>query len=92
MAKNIQTEELGRPVGMWVWCLHCERCYQVGEFRVEKPDRQIINTDFIVKTEMCPFPDCDGDTLTDSWTWESIREIHPEYPEVPERGKVYPMY
>ena len=71
MENNIQSKELGRKVGSWVWCLHCERCYQVGEFKMDESD---------------------GDTILDSWTWEEIKELHPEYPDVPEKNKVYPLY
>lgn len=87
-----QEVELGRKAGEWVWCLHCERCYQVGEFRPEKPDKVLREMGMDEDLQLCPYEDCDGDTVIDSWTWERIREIHPEYPEVPERGKVYPMY
>jgi hypothetical protein len=92
MAKSILTEERDWPEGMWIWCLHCERCYQVGEFRAVKPDRYMVKMGFTGDIEMCPYSDCNGDTLMDSWDWQAIREMHPEYPEVPERGKVYPMY
>ena len=34
MEKNNRTVEIrGLEEGEWVWCLHCERAYQVGEFR-----------------------------------------------------------
>jgi hypothetical protein len=81
MVKSDQEEMFGRKKGEWVWCLHCEKVYQVGEFRLEKDDLQ-----------MCPYPGCDGDTVTDSWPWKAIRENHPEYPEIPERDKKYPLY
>ncbi len=64
-----------------MWCLHCERCYQVGEFRKGADD-----------LEYCPYDGCDGDTLFNSWPWMKIREAHPEYPEIPDREKVYPLY
>lgn len=79
--KNIQTEAFGRKEGEWVWCLHCERCYQVGENRLE-----------ISGQEYCPYPNCDGDTMFDSWLWKEIKEKHPDYPEIPERDKIYPLY
>jgi hypothetical protein len=80
MKKRIDAvEALGRKLGEWSWCLHCERVYQVGEFRREGD------------LQMCPYPECDGDTVMDNWRWPDIRENHPEYPEVPERGKVYPL-
>jgi hypothetical protein len=80
MKKSEITKIKGISEGTWVWCLHCERCYQAGEYRE------------IRGQEMCPYPDCDGDTVLDSWTWESIREIHPDYPEVPQREKMYTQF
>lgn len=74
------TKTFGIPVGTWVWCLHCERCYQVGEYRA------------INDLQMCPYPDCDGDTVLDAWKWSRIKRIHKAYPDMPKRGKVYPLY
>jgi len=73
-------EVIGTPKGTWVWCLHCERCYQAGEFRE------------VDGLQMCPYSNCDGDMVMDSWNWEEIRANHPEFPREPEREKVYPMY
>ena len=67
----------GFEKGMWVWCLHCERCYQVGEFR------QVDDLQY------CPYPECDGTTVMDAWRWSDLRKKQPDYPEVPERGTVY---
>jgi hypothetical protein len=80
MPKCHRTEMFGTPKGTWVWCLHCERCYQVGEYRVVKG------------LQMCPYPDCDGDAVMDPWKWKKIREGNPDYPEIPERDRIYPMY
>jgi hypothetical protein len=41
---------------------------------------------------MCPYDGCSGDTVMDPWPWKRILEIHPGYPEEPERGKVYALY
>lgn len=70
----------GWKIGDWVYCLHCARCYQVGELREVRG------------LQMCPYPDCDGDTVLDSYHWEDIQRITPDYPVVPEKGKVYPIY
>jgi len=78
----------------YLWCLHCERTYRYGEFRLVKvrgfkyhgwgpPDHEL---------QMCPYSDCNGDTVLDGWKWEDVREGHPDYPEVPEHGVVYPLY
>jgi len=70
----------GWKVGDWVWCLHCSRCYQVGEFRK------------IRGLQYCPYPDCDGDTVLDAYHWQDIRKFNPNYPEIPEKSKIYLMY
>lgn len=63
----------------YLWCLHCERIYLRGEYRDEDG------------FQMCPYDDCDGSTVLDGWDWEEIRDDHPEYPKIPERGIVYEM-
>jgi hypothetical protein len=81
MSKKIHVTEIkGISEGAWIWCLHCERCYKAGEYRVVKG------------LQMCPYDDCNGDTVLDAHAWEGIRSMHLDYPEVPERGKEYPMY
>jgi hypothetical protein len=41
--------------------------------------------------QMCPYEDCDGDSVLDGMEWEWVRKYHPEYPEVPEYGCVYSL-
>jgi sarcosine oxidase delta subunit len=73
------TEVFGTPKGAWVLCVHCERCYQVGEFRV------------MGELQMCPYPDCDGDAVMDAWRWSHVRENHKGYQRIPVRGVAYPL-
>ncbi len=80
MSKLHITEAKGIEAGTWVWCLHCERCYQAGEYRE------------IDELQMCPYQDCNGDTVLDSVPWSDIRSKHTEYPTTPERNKVYSLY
>ena len=83
MVKHIEAEEddlIDDGTSEYQWCLHCERAYKRGEHRL------------IDGLEMCPYEDCDGDTVLDGWAWPSVREGHSDYPEVPECGKVYPLY
>ena len=63
--------------GTWVLCAFCERCYQVGE------ERQGIDGH-----KYCHYSDC-NDFPIEVYRWDSVRSVYPEYPEVPERGKVY---
>ena len=67
----------------YLWCLHCERAYKKGYFRL-KNDLQ-----------MCPYSGCNGDTVMDGWDWARLREDRDnsdDYPETPEIGKTYPLY
>ena len=80
MTQSHYSVTFGRPDGIWLWCLHCERCYKAGEYRE------------IDGLQYCPYHDCDGTTVLDGWVWESILGHHPEYPKEPEREKVYPLY
>lgn len=64
----------------YLWCLHCERTYRRGEYRLVRD------------LQMCPYPDCSGDTVIDGWDWAKVREELPQYPEVPEHNVVYPLY
>jgi hypothetical protein len=73
----------------WVWCLHCERCFQFIDAKVGK---------FGVLD--CAYaPDCDGAAL-DFWPWSRAdweRKMHGQprpshWPDEPEPDKVYPLY
>jgi len=66
--------------GPIAWCLHCERAYQKGEYRI------------VSGLEMCPYPDCDGDAVFDQWNWGDVQRNNPGYPEIPERGTIYPLH
>lgn len=71
------------PEGSWLWCLHCERCYPAGEFRL------------VDGLEYCPYPDCDGDTHFDGWPVAGGSGPGPldfVTDDPPQRGKVYPQY
>jgi hypothetical protein len=70
----------GKDRSKYFWCLHCERAYERTEFRV------------VGKYQMCPYDNCSGDTVTDAWEWETIRNANPVYPKVPKRGVRYRMY
>lgn len=83
----------GKPKSEYMWCLHCERTYKYGEFREVKIKPFVVNhVRYEPILQMCPYEDCSGDTVSDAWEWNRIRESHPEYPEIPEAGNVYPLY
>jgi len=64
----------------FTWCLHCECAYK---------------TELWVKNKWnCPDVKCNG-SQHDAHSWEAEewpRINHPEYPEIPEEGKYYPLY
>jgi len=70
------------------WCLHCERAYKFGEFKVIEGQE----LDDGSPMQFCPYEDCDGSTMLDAWAWSDIKEHHPEYPDRPQRNKFYPLY
>lgn len=75
-----------RPASGWLWCLHCQRAYKWGEYR----EVQLVRGGFTF--QMCPYDDCDGDTVLDGVPWEAIRSNHSDYPEIPTRGQTYLLY
>ena len=72
------------PEGTYMYCMHCERTYKYGAHRIQ--------TDLKNYAELCPYQDCNGDAVLDAREWDDMRLDHPEYPEVPEHGKIYPLY
>lgn len=72
----------------WLWCLHCERCYQLKDTRVVKHPALKGET-----LQLCHYNDCTGDTVMDAWNWDEFRaKVDRELPELPTRGVVYPLY
>ncbi|HEX2836594.1 MAG TPA: hypothetical protein VHN77_00545 [Phycisphaerales bacterium] len=81
MQESHREKAFGKPQGSHLWCLHCERTYEHGKWRV------------VDGMQMCPYADCDGDAVIDAWDWATFREQnHPQYPAVPVFGTVYPAY
>jgi hypothetical protein len=57
----------------WVWCKHCEQCYQLD---------WESNSDGSNDSKSCPYNECynqAGDTLE----WKRVRRLHPEFPKLP---------
>jgi hypothetical protein len=74
--------------GEYLWCIHCERTYPCGKYREVADDP----ADFGAVLQMCPYSDCNGDAVFDAKDWDFGRQGHPEYPDVPVEGVVYPLY
>ncbi len=69
----------GTRLSEFVWCVNCERAYRRGEFRWEG------------KYLMCPYADCLASVTCEGIDWDAFRRRHPQYPEIPELGRVYPL-
>lgn len=98
-------EALRKNPERWIWCLHCEGVFQVKDVRVEYVRIPGIGK---VQAFSCPNvwgPEswrpgpCNGDPLDWCWWDELLAGEHwggafvgRGYPEVPERGKRYPLY
>lgn len=63
----------------FLWCIHCERAYQYGDFR-RAGGRQL-----------CPYVSCAGAEVF-AWDWEKVRSANPDYPAEPCPGVVYPLF
>ena len=70
----------------WLWCLHCERAYQLKDMR-EVPHDLLPGENL----QLCHYEDCDGDTVLDAWNWDELCKERGG-PDVPERGVRYPLY
>ena len=78
---------------LYVWCLHCGRTYLRGEFRKVKGEKFVVNhVKYDTSYEACPYEDCDGSALIDTFNWNYMRERMPELPEKPTKGVVYELW
>lgn len=79
-------ERLEAAPTTWIWCFHCERCYQRKDARQVR-DRQVG------LLELCAYPDCDGDALFDARLYDGVREhLQLNWPIIPERDHKYGLY
>jgi DNA-binding CsgD family transcriptional regulator len=77
----------------YLWCLHCERTHEYGKYKTVKWKPFVVDhVRYEEEFQECPYEDCNGSVINDAWDWNYIRELNPDYPEVPEHGKVYPLY
>lgn len=92
----------------WIWCLHCERCFEVHLSRQPEWDAQLDTGEspfnFAADFEMQlgveqggqVYAECPYDgcdgSLLDFWWWEEYGRRHPEAPETPEADTEYPLY
>lgn len=62
----------------WLWCLDCERAFQLGEAR--RTDRGVA----------CAYADCEGESL-DFWFWNAYRAFVGAGPGAPQAARRYPL-
>ncbi len=78
----------------WLWCSRCQRCFEADVVESDDEEAGAKEIDELpdgdaAKFWRCGYDDCDA-TRVDAIPWIEVREQHPEYPGVPETGKVYP--
>jgi hypothetical protein len=62
----------------WLWCGLCFRCSRKGDL---SPGADLLS--------QCSYEDCDGKLAYHGWLWKAVRQRHPDFPEIPERGVCY---
>lgn len=71
-------------------CIFCERAFNFDEVIEVEPKTVIVNhVQMTLPPEfICPYEGCNG-WATYGVDWKVVRKDHPEYPEIPEKDKVY---
>jgi len=74
----------------WVYCWKCNKAFPFEEaLEVEGETVVVDHVTMKLPTEhKCPYEGC-GSKVWASYIWSDVREAMPEFPEVPERDKVY---
>jgi hypothetical protein len=72
----------------WSWCGRCQRTYLTGTYRRIWFAPNALNPR-PATLKLCPYEDCDGNTIRHGWQWSIIRLPHPDYPVIPERNVIY---
>ena len=90
IGKDISLRELSADD--YVLCWVCKRAYIKGEAAEIEQEPFIVNhvKYYPPPKLVCPYEGCNA-AMNDTWVWTEIKELHPEYPEIPEEGVVYPV-
>jgi hypothetical protein len=90
----------------WVWCLRCQRCFEVSISREPREARGRLESPFVFLADFekqlsrsangqtavrCRYADCAGDMMG-LWWWEDYLERHPEAPKAPSANVIYSLY
>lgn len=75
----------------WLWCRCCRRTFVKGTYRplvvrgtARHPQRRTV--------KQCPYANCSGQILRDSYPWSFVRQSHPDYPDQPVQYVIYPFH
>lgn len=71
-------------------CMYCGKVFTWDKVKEREFEPIIVNHVKVTPPPrpICPNNGCNGDAV-DAVHWEEVINEHPEYPEVPEQGKVY---
>lgn len=84
-------ETFVQGVDRYVLCPWCGKAYMAREYVEAEPERLTINhVDYedIEQPAWCPTKGCSAD-ISMAIPWEDVLYLHPEYPEIPEKGIEY---
>ncbi|MEX2375231.1 MAG: hypothetical protein WD942_06540 [Dehalococcoidia bacterium] len=75
--RSLPSDLAAAPSERWLWCLECERAFQLGEVQAQGHDAS------------CAYEDC-GAAPQAFWQWESYRAFVGQ-PAIPARDAVFPL-
>ena len=85
-------KKLVKPLGSeYMLCWYCQRAFTDSE--IVKKEVKPVTIDHVTyeppPSEVCPYCGRWVDSEDYEWFWTQVRKDHPEFPKVPEKGKVY---
>jgi len=91
MVEVISEKDTTAIIDDYVLCWICKRAYESDEYRIRQFEPIVIDHVKMERPEemACAYEDCKGSYPEDVIGWSRVREAHPEYPEIPEKGVIY---
>ena len=87
---SLKRELVKKSAEDYLICKYCSRSY-TGDETVEVHEEPFVVNHVLMEPPdwgKCPYEDCNANVM-DTYEWEKVREYHPEYPEIPEKGVKY---